>query len=113
MVLISSFLKISSNFAFSVLITLPLKGRIAWKRRSRPCLADPPAEYPSTKNSSFFLEFLDWAGVKLQDKGVSLDLFFLPERASSLAFLAASLTCLAFIAFLTSCVDKTQFSSKK
>src|SRR5699024_12134127 len=66
----SSFLKISSNFAFSVLMTLPLKGSIAWKRRSRPCLADPPAESPSTKNSSFFLEFLDWAGVNLPDKSV-------------------------------------------
>lgn len=31
---------------------LPRRGRIAWKFRSRPCLADPPAESPSTMNSS-------------------------------------------------------------
>ena len=35
--------------AFSTLSILPFKGRIAWKRRSRPCLAEPPAESPSTK----------------------------------------------------------------
>ena len=32
--------------AFSVLITLPRNGRIAWNLRSRPCLAEPPAESP-------------------------------------------------------------------
>ena len=36
----------------SVFITLPRSGRIAWRARSRPCLADPPAESPSTMNSS-------------------------------------------------------------
>ena len=30
--------------AFSTLRILPLIGRIAWKRRSRPCFAVPPAE---------------------------------------------------------------------
>ena len=36
-VFISSFLKISSSLAFSVFITLPLNGRIAWVFRSLPC----------------------------------------------------------------------------
>ena len=40
-------LKISASFAFSVLITLPRNGNTAWKRRSRPCFAEPPAESPS------------------------------------------------------------------
>ena len=31
---------------------LPRKGRIAWKRRSRPCLAEPPALSPSTRKIS-------------------------------------------------------------
>ena len=31
---------------------LPRKGMIAWKLRSRACLAEPPAESPSTRNSS-------------------------------------------------------------
>ena len=38
--------------ALSVLSTLPRSGRIAWRVRSRPCLADPPAESPSTMKSS-------------------------------------------------------------
>ena len=31
---------------------LPRNGMIAWNSRSRPCLALPPAESPSTKNTS-------------------------------------------------------------
>src|SRR5438046_34680 len=53
---ISSLESILSNRAFSTLRILPLRGRMAWKRRSRPCLAEPPAESPSTMNSSL------WAG---------------------------------------------------
>ena len=37
---------------FSLLMILPRSGRIAWKLRSRPCLAEPPAESPSTMKSS-------------------------------------------------------------
>jgi hypothetical protein len=46
--------------ALSVFSTLPRSGRIAWRARSRPCLAEPPAESPSTMNSSLFslLEFV-------------------------------------------------------
>ena len=47
---------ILSKRAFSTLRILPFSGRIAWVRRSRPCLAEPPAESPSTRYSS------DWAG---------------------------------------------------
>ena len=46
--LISLFERILSRRAFSTLIILPLNGKIAWKWRSRPCLAEPPAESPST-----------------------------------------------------------------
>src|SRR5215217_4177587 len=38
--------------AFSTFRILPFNGRIAWKLRSRPCLAVPPAESPSTRYSS-------------------------------------------------------------
>ena len=38
--------------AFSALSTLPRSGRIAWRVRSRPCLAEPPAESPSTMKIS-------------------------------------------------------------
>ena len=38
----------------STLNILPRIGRIAWKCRSRPCFAEPPAESPSTMNISQF-----------------------------------------------------------
>ena len=38
--------------ACSALSTFPRSGRMAWVRRSRPCLAEPPALSPSTMNSS-------------------------------------------------------------
>ena len=47
--------RFSSTFwveACSAFRTLPRKGRIAWVLRSRPCLAEPPAESPSTMKSS-------------------------------------------------------------
>src|SRR6476646_3332971 len=40
--------------ALSVFSTLPRSGRIAWRARSRPCFADPPAESPSTMKISLF-----------------------------------------------------------
>jgi hypothetical protein len=49
---ISSFLMILSKRAFSTFKIFPLRGRMAWKRRSRPCLAEPPAESPSTMKIS-------------------------------------------------------------
>src|SRR3972149_5072993 len=49
---ISSWARILSRRAFSTLRILPRRGRMAWKRRSRPSLADPPAEGPSTTYSS-------------------------------------------------------------
>ena len=44
----------------SVLSTLPRSGRIAWRARSRPCLAEPPAESPSTTNSSLVDRSRSW-----------------------------------------------------
>ena len=41
-----------SKRAFHTFKILPRNGRIAWLRRSRPCLAEPPAESPSTRNNS-------------------------------------------------------------
>ena len=40
---ISAEASILSRRAFSTFRILPRSGRIAWKRRSRPCLAEPPA----------------------------------------------------------------------
>ena len=46
---ISSFESTLSMRAFSTLMILPRSGRIAWNSRLRPCLAEPPAESPSTR----------------------------------------------------------------
>src|ERR1043166_3363355 len=43
---------ILSKRAFSTLRIFPFRGRIACVRRSRPCLAEPPAESPSTMKIS-------------------------------------------------------------
>src|SRR5216117_1592115 len=49
---ISSLERILSIRAFWTLRILPRSGRIAWKPRSRPCFAEPPAESPSTRYTS-------------------------------------------------------------
>src|ERR1700739_1707859 len=49
---ISSWPSIVSERAFSALKIFPLSGRIAWYLRSRPCFSEPPADSPSTTNSS-------------------------------------------------------------
>ena len=51
---------ILSKRAFSTLRIFPLSGKMAWKRRSRPCFAEPPAESPSTINSSDFSGSFSW-----------------------------------------------------
>src|ERR1700746_2732113 len=51
---------ILSKRARSTLRILPFKGRIAWKRRSRPCFAEPPALSPSTMKSSHFAGSRSW-----------------------------------------------------
>ena len=45
--------------AFSTLRILPRSGSIAWKFRSLPCLALPPAESPSTMYSSLLAGSFD------------------------------------------------------
>ena len=52
--LISSFSQTRCFIAFSTFRILPRNGIIAWKVRSLPCLAVPPAESPSTKKISVF-----------------------------------------------------------
>ena len=44
----SVFFSTRSMRAFSTLMILPRMGRIAWNIESRPDLAEPPAESPST-----------------------------------------------------------------
>ena len=111
-VLISSFLKISASFAFSVLITLPRNGNTAWKRRSRPCFAEPPAESPSTRYSSFFAGYVI-VQVLISRLTYLLIFLFLTTTRFFSCFTAASRACAALIAFLTRSVATSGFSSKK
>ena len=52
MACISTFERTLFMLAFSTFRILPRNGSMAWKFRSRPCLAEPPAESPSTMYSS-------------------------------------------------------------
>jgi hypothetical protein len=54
-----------SKRARSTLRILPLSGRIAWVLRLRPCLAEPPAESPSTMNSSDSAGSFSWQSASL------------------------------------------------
>ncbi len=56
---------ILSKRAFSTLSIFPLRGRIAWFFRSRPCLAEPPAESPSTRYSSHREGSFSWQSASL------------------------------------------------
>ena len=57
-----------SNLAFSTFKILPFSGNMAWNLRSRPCLADPPAESPSTKYISHFAGSRSWQSANLPGK---------------------------------------------
>ena len=62
---------------------------MAWFFLSLPCLADPPAESPSTINNSDNSGFFSWQSASLPGRDVfSRPVFLL---VNSLAFLAASL----------------------
>src|SRR5918911_1380775 len=86
---ISSEESILSRRAFSTFRILPLSGSTAWKRRSRPCLAEPPAESPSTKKISQNFGSRSWQSASLpgSDAESSAPL----RRVSSRALRAASL----------------------
>src|SRR5436189_113473 len=63
--LISCEESILSKRARSTLRILPLSGRIAWLRRSRPCFAEPPALSPSTIKSSLLAGSRSWQSASL------------------------------------------------
>ena len=85
---ISAEASILSSLAFSTFRILPRSGRIAWERRSRPILAEPPAESPSTMKSSENAGSFSWQSASLPGRA--------PEsraplrRTSSRALRAAS-----------------------
>ena len=96
MALISALALILSRDAFSTLSILPRRGRTAWFSRLLASLADPPAESPSTMNSSHSPGFLLEQSASLPGRD-SPDSAVL-RRAISLAVLAAVLAFLANMA---------------
>ena len=56
---------ILSKRARSTLRILPRSGSTAWNSRARPCLAEPPAESPSTMKSSALAGSRSWQSASL------------------------------------------------
>src|ERR1700760_3650500 len=56
---------ILSKRARSTLRILPRSGSTAWNSRLRPCLAEPPAESPSTMNNSDLAGSRSWQSASL------------------------------------------------
>ena len=107
---ISSLPSILSKRAFSTLRILPLMGSTAWNCRSRPCLADPPADSPSTMYSSAFPGSRSWQSASLPGR---LLLSSAPlRRTRSRAFRAASRARAASMVLLTMRLATAGFSSR-
>ena len=77
---------------------------------SRPILAEPPAESPSTMNSSVLLGSFSWQSASLP--GMRLDSSALLRRTRSRAFLAAARARAAWVAFSRIALAAAGFSSK-
>ena len=82
--LISATPSIFSGEAFSTFRILPLRGSMAWKRRSRPCLAEPPAESPSTRYNSQRVGSFSEQSASLPGKVPVSRLFFRTTRSRAL-----------------------------
>ena len=111
MLRISSEASVFSRRAFSTFRILPRRGRMAWKARSRPCLADPPAESPSTRYSSHFPGSRSWHSASLPGRPAPSSAPFL--RVRSRALRAASRAREASSTFSTMRFATEGFSSRK
>ena len=111
MVRISWLDSILSSLAFSTLRILPRRGSIAWVRLSRPCLAEPPAESPSTRKSSAWAGSLAWQSASFPGRFATSRAPL--RRVSSFAFLAASRALAASVALVTILRPTEGFSSRK
>ena len=94
--MVSDFI-IRSSEARSVLRIFPRRGRIAWVIGLRPWIAEPPAESPSTMNSSHSAGSEDWQSFSLS--GIPADSKIDLRLVDSRAFLAARRARAASIPF--------------
>ncbi len=101
---------ILSKRAFSTFKILPFNGKIACVRRSRPCLAEPPAESPSTKNSSERAGSFSWQSANFPGRPAISNVVL--RRVISRALRAASLALAASIILPTIVLAICGFSNK-
>ena len=102
---------IFSKRAFSTFKILPFRGKMAWNLRSRPCLAEPPAESPSTKYNSDNAGSFSWQSASLPGKPKPS---ITPlRRVISRALRAASRARAASTILLQMILASLGFSSKK
>ncbi|MNE48095.1 hypothetical protein D3C80_1425390 [compost metagenome] len=102
---------ILSKRAFSTFRILPLRGRIAWVLRLRPCLAEPPAESPSTRYSSDRAGSFSWQSASLPGRPAMSSAPL--RRVISRALRAASRARAASIILPTTSLASFGFSSRK
>ena len=98
MAVISVFLYMLASSLRSTLRILPRSGSTAWKRLSRPCLALPPAESPSTRKISVLSGSLLLQSESLPGRDPLRSTLL--RRTSSLARFAASAAFCAWLALL-------------
>ena len=101
---------ILSKRAFSTLRILPFSGRIAWFLRLRPCLAEPPAESPSTRYSSDSAGSRSWQSASLPGRPARSSAPL--RRVISRARRAASRARAASIILPTTILASDGFSSR-
>ena len=106
---ISALDSILSMRARSTFKILPRKGSTAWKARSRACLALPPAESPSTRNSSDLAGSRSWQSASLPGREATSSAPL--RRVSSRALRAASRAAAASTIFCTMLRASFGFSS--
>ena len=106
----SLFCMIRSMRAFSTFRILPRIGRIAWMRGSRPPLAEPPAESPSTMKTSHSAGLVDWQSLSLPGRPLRPSRP-LRSRAASRALRAAMRAMAAAWPLRTMILPSVGFSS--
>src|ERR1700760_4493676 len=97
--------------AFSTLMILPRSGRIAWNIESRPLLAEPPAESPSTTYSSDLRGSVDRQSASLPGRPPRS--VALLRRTNSRAFRAAIRACADDTALFTTVLASLGLASNQ
>jgi len=108
---ISAEFKILSGRDFSVFNIFPFNGSTAWFFLSLACLAEPPAESPSTMKSSLLSGDLLWQSASFPGSELISNAEFFLE--TSLAFLAASRAAAASKIFVITNFASLGFSSNQ